>query len=93
VKLVIREKAFADLERIHAWIAEDSPENARSVVRRICDAMEEKILAFPYIGRLGRVEDTREWVVRGLPYIIVYQADDVRDVLTVLAVFHAAQNR
>jgi toxin ParE1/3/4 len=47
---------------------------------------------FPQVGRLGRSPDTREWVVTGLPYIIVYEiADD--QAVAVLGVFHAAQDQ
>jgi toxin ParE1/3/4 len=46
------------------------------------------------MGHAGRVVGTYEWVVRGLPYIIVYQtsAADADEVL-ILGVFHAAQDR
>ena len=46
------------------------------------------------MGHAGRIAGTHEWVVRGLPYIIVYQtgATDFDEVL-ILGVFHAAQNR
>ena len=46
------------------------------------------------MGHAGRVTSTHEWVVRGLPYIIVYQtgATDPDEVL-ILGVFHAAQDR
>ena len=69
MRIVIRESAYADLMRIHDWIAKDSPDNARSVVARISDAVE-RIAFFPHMGRIGRVFGTREWVVRGLPHII-----------------------
>lgn len=42
------------------------------------------------IGRLGRREGTRELVE--WPYIIVYKADDDREVVTILAVMHGARN-
>jgi toxin ParE1/3/4 len=46
------------------------------------------------MGRIGRVPDTHEWVVRGLPYIIVYEVGvTVPDEVVILAVFHPAQNR
>jgi len=45
---------------------------------------------FPEAGRLGESEGTREWVVGGLPYIMVYQVSN-EPALTVLGVFHAAQ--
>jgi toxin ParE1/3/4 len=93
LKIIIRESALADLENICTWIANDSPANARSVAVRLLDAIEIKIASFPYIGRIGKVSGTREWVVRGLPYIIVYRVDDVNEAVEVLGVFHGAQNR
>ena len=51
----------------------------------------ERLTEFPRMGHTGRVAGTYEWVVRGLPYIIVYQAD-VTEVL-ILGVFHGAQDR
>jgi hypothetical protein len=46
------------------------------------------------MGHIGRVPGTHEWVVRGLPYILVYQIDapDPGEVL-ILGVFLAAQDR
>ncbi len=93
MKVIIRESVVTDLKRIRTWVAKDSPVNARSVIERILSAIETKIPAFPYIGRKGKVEGTREWIVRGLPYIILYEVDDARQVVIVLAVFHGAQNR
>jgi plasmid stabilization system protein ParE len=75
MKVLIRESAYADLERIYAWVAQDSPRNATSVVRRIDAAMEDKLAFFPYMGRPGKSPGTREWVVHGLPYLIVYRVD------------------
>lgn len=93
MKAVIRHEASDDLERIYRWISKDSPANAASVIERLLDAIESKICAFPFLGRAGTVDATREWVVRGLPYIIVYQVDVDRELITVLAIFHAAQSR
>ena len=46
---------------------------------------------FPRSGRLGQVQGTREVVVPGIPYIIVYTHDD-RSV-DIVAIFHGAQKR
>jgi toxin ParE1/3/4 len=46
------------------------------------------------MGHAGRVAGTHEWVVRGFPYIIVYEpgaADS--DEVTILGVFHGSQDR
>ena len=48
---------------------------------------------FPKAGRRGRAPGTREWLVRGLPYVIVYNVSSDEDELQILGIFHAAQNR
>ena len=93
MKVVIRASAYDDLAKIVQWIAQDSPVNARAVATRILAAIEDRIVLFPNMGRAGRVKGTREWVVAGLPYVIVYCVDDARDAVVVLGVFHGAQNR
>ena len=53
----------------------------------------ERLTEFPRTGHTGRVAGTYEWVVRGLPYIIVYQVrDDGREVV-VLSIVHGARDR
>jgi plasmid stabilization system protein ParE len=47
MKVIVRESALADIERIYAWIARDSPRNAESVVGRIDAAIEDKLAFFP----------------------------------------------
>ena len=47
----------------------------------------------PEMGRPGERRGTREWVVRGLPYIIVYRVDWNQDEIVLLNVFHGAQDR
>ena len=93
MKVIIRAAAHADIERIYEWIERDSPRNARSVTDRIYAAIENNLGFFPYVGHAGRARGTYEWVVRGLPYIIVYRVDEERDELTVVAVVHGARRR
>jgi toxin ParE1/3/4 len=40
-------------------------------------------------GRAGRVDGTREWVLSGTPYIVVYRLTD--DFIEVLRVLHGSQ--
>jgi len=92
MKVIIREAAYDDLERIHSWISKDRPSSADTVVSRILDSAE-RLGQFPHMGHEGRAAGTFEWVIPGLPYILVYQirADD--DLVIVAAVFHGAQHR
>jgi toxin ParE1/3/4 len=92
MKVILREAALADLESISGWIAQDNPLAARSVVGRILDAIK-RLGEFPGLGHSGKVAGTREWVVRALPYIVVYEVDADHDELRVIAVVHGARNR
>jgi toxin ParE1/3/4 len=92
MNVLIREAAYDDLDRIYAWIARDRPRAAQRVIDRILHSIELLGL-FPDLGHTGRVPDTFEWVVGGLPYIIVYTIDRDAEEVTITAVFHAAQNR
>ena len=92
MKLVVDDQALADLESIYNWIAQDSPATARSVVDRLFSSVE-LLISFPFIGHVGHDQDTFEWVVPRLPYIVVYEVDQAQEQVIVTAVFHGAQNR
>lgn len=92
MKLVFDDRALADLEGIFSWIAKDNPAAARAVVDRLFNSTE-LLASFPRIGRQGLVPGTREWVVPRLPYIVVYEVDESREEVVVIAVFHGAQDR
>ena len=65
-------------------------EAANRVSRSIYDAIQSLRL-MPYRGRPGRLNGTRELVVRALPYIVIYQVLDER--LLILNIVHGAQER
>ena len=93
VKLRFTAEAREHVAAIYSYIRDRNPVAATQVVARIRLAAEQ-LTEFPRMGHVGRVRDTHEWVVRGLPYIIVYQTDvaDTDEVL-ILGIFHAAQDR
>ena len=79
--------ARADFLGIVDYISDDNPDAAQ----RVRDDIEEKVTKlsdFPKMGRLGRIEGTRELVVWA-NYIIVYREDAF--VVQILRVLHAAQ--
>ena len=45
---------------------------------------------FPMLGRVGRIEGTREFPIVGLPYFIVYALASESDI-DVLSVVHSAR--
>jgi len=79
--------AVADLLAIVGYIADDNPDAAQGLK----DEIEAKVLRLPEhpkLYRAGRVEGTREMVVRP-NYLVVYA--ETREAVTVLRVLHAAQ--
>jgi toxin ParE1/3/4 len=78
---------------IQTYIRDYNPAAAARVGVAIRDAAET-LRYFPLAGRSGRSSGTREWVVRGQPYIIVYEVGvGGRNEVMILGVFHGAQDR
>ena len=80
--------AIADLLAIIDYIADDNPDAAQSLKDEIEDKAA-RLPAHPQMYRAGRVDDTREMVVRP-NYIVVYA--ETPDLVTILRVLHAAQH-
>ena len=87
-------RARLQLLAVHEYISgQGNPEAALRVGAMIREAAD-LLRHFPHAGRLGRASGTREWVVRQLPYVIVYEVDvEERSEVTILGVFHARQDR
>jgi toxin ParE1/3/4 len=66
------EQAASDLEYIADYLFENAPERAAELVRAISNA-PSALLTFPYRGRPGKKEGTRELVLSSLPSVVVYQ--------------------
>ena len=88
--VVWRARALADVSRIVRYIAADNPVAARKVGRELLLA-GDSLTMFPRRGRPGRRPETRELVAMP-PYIIVYRVTGT-DTVTILRVWHAAQDR
>ncbi len=66
--------AYTDLEQIEAYISEDNdPLIAIDVVINIIDSVHLILSEHPRAGRQGRVNNTRELVIDGIPFIVVYR--------------------
>lgn len=89
MKVRFTRQARDDLLSIRAWIAEYDDRAADRVLSRI--RQTAMLLGqFPMIGRNGSVEETHEFSVTGLPYIIVYQIGP-KDELDILTIIHTRQ--
>ncbi|KIG03696.1 type II toxin-antitoxin system RelE/ParE family toxin [Caballeronia concitans] len=80
-------EARSDIREIIRYIAEHSPEAARSLKERI-EAAPSAAALNPELFRPGRIAGTREIVVHP-NYIVVYRVTDA--VLEIINVVHARQ--
>jgi len=80
--------AFVDREAIFDYIEQDSPRAAVAVDNQI-EQQAEALEQFPEMGRIGRVENTRELVIQRTPYIAVYRISG--NTVRILRVLHGAQ--
>ena len=84
--------ALFQIAAIHSYINERNPIAATRVVGRIRSAAE-RLGESPQIGHAGAAAGTREWVVVGLPYVIVHELDSSQNEVVILGVYHGARLR
>lgn len=90
MRIVWSQTAIANLIEIRNYIEQDKPVAARQLAERILESVE-RLAEHPHLGHAGREPETRELIVAGTPYIIVYRI--YRGHLSILAILHSAQNR
>jgi len=92
VQLKWTDLADTDLEKIEAHIAqENSPIVAIDVVVNIIDSTHLILPDHPRAGRQGRLKNTRELVIDGVPFIVIYRENISTNCIEVLRVLHDAQ--
>jgi plasmid stabilization system protein ParE len=88
VKLIWLTQARVEFRNIAEGIAVEHVQAANEFERRVTTAVGH-LQAFPDAGRRGYIKGTREVVIYGYPYILVYRTQG--DCLQVLTVRHAAR--
>jgi toxin ParE1/3/4 len=82
--------AADNLESIHGHLKEHHPHLAHTTVTEICKAIRS-LRKFPYRGRKGVDEGTRELLHERLPHIISYCVKE--DTVEILHIWHPSQDR
>lgn len=87
MRIVWTKPAIRNLEDIREFLRERSGNYGR-VTDRVFGGIE-KLTAFPYLGRPGRVRGTRELVIVGQPYVVVYGViQDAKGEALEIAIYH-----
>ena len=82
-------QALDDLRHLHEYIAEESPQSAGEMVARIHQAATVNLKEHPRMGKKGRVPDTRELVLAGTPYLLVYVLENSE--IHIVTVLHTSR--
>lgn len=72
LKLRYTPRALAELDEVLTYIAERSPQGARSVQRRI-KTMVDLLAEHPYSGQMTSERELRRVVVVPYPYLVFYK--------------------
>jgi len=64
--------AIRDIKDAGDFIALDNPKAADRMAERVRESVEY-LVEYPNMGRIGRVSGTRELIVSGTPFIVVYR--------------------
>jgi toxin ParE1/3/4 len=81
-------QGVASLGLVEHYIAAENPAAGRRIVDLI-EAAAERLSIFPLLGRIGVVHSTRELIVPGTSYLVVYAVADKE--VWILRVFHCKQ--
>jgi toxin ParE1/3/4 len=81
-------KALKNLEQAYDYVAADNPEAAVQVVLKL-QAAANQLAEFPLLGKVGRVEQTRELMIAHTPYILVYRVKG--KTVEILRVLHGSK--
>ena len=81
-------RALLDLDDAYAYVAHDKPSAAKRLIEQIEDGVAQ-LSVHPMLGRVGRVPETRELIIAGTPFLVVYQVEARR--VIVLTVLHGAR--
>jgi toxin ParE1/3/4 len=88
MKIVWSAASVRHLRQVMEYIEGDSMMGATTVRRRILRTVQ-RVGEMPNSGREGRVDGTREAVVPGTAYIVVYRAGN--NAVEVISIWHAAR--
>lgn len=83
--------AYADLASILDWLGRRSPAGRDKVGAAIRHTVR-LIGGTPFIGRPGEFPGSREFPVRGYPYLIIYRVYEDRDAVFVVSIVHMARS-
>ncbi len=88
MRIKITKPAYIDLNEIDRFIRTNNPSAANRMGLRVSEAIDF-LVTYPAMGRTGRLSKTRELIVSGTPFIVIYQVR--QSTLIVLRIMHTSR--
>jgi toxin ParE1/3/4 len=88
MRILWTDQASEQLASAYDYVLAENPSAAEKQLEIVLRAVEQ-LANFPEMGRLGRVDGTRELVIQGTPYIVAYRLRGAT--VRVLALLHGAR--
>ncbi|MFL5804943.1 MAG: type II toxin-antitoxin system RelE/ParE family toxin [Roseiflexaceae bacterium] len=89
MKVVWSEQARRELAEQYRFYFSRNPDAARRMRASVMEGAR-RLHDYPRMGRPGRVEGSRELVIAGTPFLLVYDENPAR--VEILHVYHGRQN-
>ncbi|MBD2267924.1 type II toxin-antitoxin system RelE/ParE family toxin [Anabaena sp. FACHB-1391] len=81
-------RALRNLEQARNYVFQDNPTAAQELIIKIQNAANQ-LQNYPFMGKNGRVEGTRELIISNSPYILIYRVKE--ESVEVLRILHTSK--
>ncbi|MBE9050939.1 type II toxin-antitoxin system RelE/ParE family toxin [Nostocales cyanobacterium LEGE 11386] len=81
-------RALRNLEQAHNYILKENPQVAPELILKIQNAANQ-LKNYPFVGKSGRIEGTRELIISNSPYILIYRVSE--ESVEILRVLHTSK--
>jgi toxin ParE1/3/4 len=91
LKIVLTKEAKDSIREIESYISLTSKRAAKQTIITLLNKITKHLPTYPQSAKPGKIPDTRELYFTDIPYGVIYTSDN--KTITVLSIFHTAQNR
>lgn len=81
-------RALPNLEQARNYVFQDNPTAAQELIIKIQNAANQ-LQNYPFMGKNGRVEGTKELIISNSPYILIYRIKE--ETVEVLRILHTSK--
>ncbi|TLU54416.1 MAG: type II toxin-antitoxin system RelE/ParE family toxin [Chlorobium sp.] len=91
LKIVLTKEAKDSIREIESYIGQTSKRAAKQTIITLLNKITWQLPAYPQSAKPGKTTDTKELYFSDIPYCVIYTSDN--KTITILSIFHTAQNR